>query len=373
MDEITYTLIINRGIKEGFELHELAKDDFIREASSLLKRPKKIFIGLGDFIEIGDYNNLLDSIFFEKEGIKYENLLDRINRVVSGEGKIPSSFMKLAVYFPDFLLKGVPTSCVSTIGRKSRLFPGARSFMKFIHDFSPIVLTAMPYEIAIEFVKRVGLGDEHLVSTVYKVALDEHSHPIYAGDIERFISGDRKSLEIEKKMASEDLSYDDVVYIGRGEAGVKTFSTVNSIAFNPSDTIIPASKITIYGSSLESLLVLFNFDRELERYLASQSVEDFLPSLVVHSEKREKSEELIEIEKTHRLLQNNILGQRIEHAGESFDSVERDIEVEFGGSSIDIKKVRGLISDRMDRYEHNPDQFVKEVYDIARERYKMLF
>jgi hypothetical protein len=147
---------------------------------------------------------------------------------------------------------------------------------------------------------------------------------------------------------------------------------VSSIAFNPADTIIPVSKITIYGSSLESLLVLFNFDGELERYLTSQPMEEFMPSLVVFSEKRGKSDELMEIETTHRRLQNNIIGQRIEHAGESFDSVERDIEVEFGGSAIDIKKVRGLISDRMRRYENNPDDFVREVYDIARERYKML-
>jgi len=372
MEDITYTLVLNRGREEGFELKELEREDFIRETSRLLPRPKKIFIGLGDFLEIGDYNNLLDSIFFEKEGVKYENLLDSINRVVSGEGKIPSSFMKLAVYFPDFLLKGIPTYCVSTIGKKSRLFPGARNFVKYIHEYSPLVLTAMPYEIAIEFVKRVGLGEDNLISTMYKVTSDEHSRRIYAGDIERFISGDRKSLEIEKRMAAEDLSEDDVVYIGRGEAGVKTFSTVSSIAFNPADTIIPVSKITIYGSSLESLLVLFNFDGELERYLTSQPMEEFMPSLVVFSEKRGKSDELMEIESTHRRLQNNIIGQRIEHAGESFDSVERDIEVEFGGSAIDIKKVRGLISDRMRRYENNPDDFVREVYDIARERYKML-
>ena len=195
---------------------------------------------------------------------------------------------------------------------------------------------------------------------------------IYAGDIERFISGDRKSLEIEKRMAAENLSEEEVVYIGRGEAGIKTFLTVNSIAFNPPDNIIPGAKITLYGSSLESLLVLFNFEGELDRYLTSKSVEYSLPSLVVFSEKREKSDELIEIEQSHRRLQNNIIGQRIEYSGESYNSVERDIEVEFGGSAIDIKKVREMISERMERYENNPDEFVKEVYAIARQRYRVL-
>ena len=175
MEEIGHTLIINRGREEGFDSRDLDRDDFIKEASRLLKKPRQLFFGLGDFVEIGDYNNLLDSIFFEKEGVKFENLLDRINRIVSVGGQIPFSFMKLAVYFPDFLLKDIPVSCVSTIGKKSRLYPGARNFIQYIRDYNPVALTAMPYEIAIEFVKRVGLGDENLISTVYKVTVDEHS------------------------------------------------------------------------------------------------------------------------------------------------------------------------------------------------------
>ncbi len=369
MDEIRYTLVLNRGRDEGYDVRELPKEDFIRETARLLPKPKRIFCGLGDFLEIGDYNNLLDSIFFEKEAVKFEALLDRINRKMSEKGSIPSSFLKLAVYFPDFLLKNVPTFCASTIGKKSRLTPGARNLIKYLQDYPIIFLTAMPYEIAIEFVRRVGLDSENLISTVYRVMQDDHRRTLYAGGIERFISGDRKSLEIEKRMASENLGETDVVYMGRGEAGVKTFYTVNSIAFNPSDSIIPVSKITLYGSSLESLLVLFNFEGELDRYLLSNQYEEFLPSLVVYSEKREKSPALIELEKEHRQLQNNIIGQRIEYEGESYYSVERDIEVEFGASTFDIKKVREEISARMERYHQNPDEFSNKVYVMARERY----
>lgn len=372
MEEINYTLILNRGRDEGYEVRELSREDFIREASRLLPRPKRIFCGLGDFLEIGDYNNLLDSIFFEKEGVKFEALLDRINRKMSEKGSIPSSFLKLAVYFPDFLLKGVPTFCASTIGKKSRLTPGARNLIKYLQDFPIIFLTAMPYEIAIEFVRRVGLNDDNLISTVYRVEKDDHGRDVYAGGIERFISGDRKSIEIEKRLAAENLKETDVVYMGRGEAGVKTFNTVNSVAFNPSDSIIPVSKITLYGSSLESLLVLFNFEGELERYLLSNQYEEFLPSCVVYSEKREKSPALIEIEREHRQLQNNIIGQRIEYEGESYYSVERDIEVEFGASTFDIKKVRDEISQRMKKYHQNPDEFAGKVYVMARERYRSL-
>ena len=111
-----------------------------------------------------------------------------------------------------------------------------------------------------------------------------------------------------------------------------TFSIINSIAFNPSANIISESKISIYGSSLESLLVLFNFEGELEKFLFSDAVEEFLPSLVVYSEVHEKSEELIEIELSHRYLQNNIIGQRIEHSENSFNSVLRDIDIAFGGA-----------------------------------------
>ncbi|MCX7679748.1 MAG: hypothetical protein N2316_11095 [Spirochaetes bacterium] len=369
MEKIVYTLVINRGRDEGFEVHEFSKEEFIRHSSHLLTKPKRIFCGLGDFLEIGDYNNLLDSIFFEKEAVKFEVVLDRVNRKVSESGTIPSSFLKLAVYYPDFLLKGIPTTCASTIGRKSRLTPGARNLIKYLQDYPILVLSAMPYEIAIEFVRRVGLSDENLISTVYRVEKDAHGRSFYAGGIERFISGDRKSLEIEKRLASEELKETDVVYMGRGEAGVKTFHTVNSVAFNPSDSIIPVSKITVYGSSLESLLVLFNFDGELDRYLLSNKYEEFLPSLIVFSEKRNKSPKLVDLEREHRQLQNNIIGQRIEYEGESYNSVERDIEVEFGASAFDIKKIREEISKRMEHYQQNLEEFANKIYVMARERY----
>lgn len=369
MAEEKYNLIINRGIEEGFEIRSLEKKDFLRETSSLLKKPRKIFLGLGDFLEVGDYNKLLDSIFFDEEGVQLENILDKINRRISEEGNIPFSFFKLAVYFPDFLLRDVPTACVTAIGRQSRLFPGAVNFVKYIKEYDPLVLTAIPREIAIEFVKRVGLGEKNLIATEYKVRLNESARDVYAGDINRFISGDRKSIEIERVMNEQELREEEVVYIGRGEAGVKTFSTVNSIAFNPPENIIPASRINLYGSSLESLLVLFNFDGELEKFLLSDAIEEYLPPLVVYSEAKKKSPELIDLELREGHMQNNIIGQRIEYSGESYYSVERDIEVAFGGSSIDIRAVRQMISNRMANYKKNPQKLVREISAIAKERY----
>jgi hypothetical protein len=369
MEEKKYTLIINRGIEGGYEARSFDKKDFLRETSTLLKKPRKIFLGLGDFLEVGDYNKLLDSIFFDEEGVQLENILDKINRRISEEGNIPFSFFKLAVYFPDFLLKDVPTSCVTAIGKQSRLFPGAVNFVKYIKEYVPIVLTAIPHEIAIEFVKRVGLGEENLIATEYKIKKNENNRDVYSGDINRFISGDRKSIEIERVMNEQELREAEVVYIGRGEAGVKTFSTVNSIAFNPPENIIPESRITLYGSSLESLLVLFNFEGELERFLLSDIIEEYLPALVVYSEVKKKSPELIDLELREGYRQNNIIGQRIEYSGESYYSVERDIEVAFGGSSIDIRAVREMISNRMANYKKNPQKLVREISAIARERY----
>jgi hypothetical protein len=138
MDEPVYTFVHNRGPLEGFEVMELDKASFIRQASSLLKKPKQVFLGLGDFIEIGDYNNLFDSILFEKESVQFENLLDNANRKIAAQGNIPFSFLKLAVYFPDYLLKNVPTYCASIVGKKGRLFPGAETFMKKIKPFHPV-------------------------------------------------------------------------------------------------------------------------------------------------------------------------------------------------------------------------------------------
>ncbi|HPB81755.1 MAG TPA: hypothetical protein PK200_06925 [Spirochaetota bacterium] len=373
MEEQKYILIINKGEEQDFVVQNLEKIDFLRATSTLLKKPKKIFLGMGDFLEIGDYNNLLDSIFFETEGIAFENILDDINSRIAEQGNIPFSFLKLAVYFPDFLLKDVPVFCSSIVGKKSRLFPGAENFTKYIKEYNPIILSALPYEIAIEFTKRLGLHDENLISTEYRVEPDDHNRPVYAGGIKRFISGDRKSLEIEKSMATHDLKEDEIVYIGRGEAGTKTFSTVNSIAFNPSQTIIPESRLTIYGSSLESLLVLFNFDGDLEKYLMSDPVEEFLPSLVVYSETRKKSKELIDIELQHRQLQSNVIGQRIECSGESYKSVRREIEVEFGGSTVNMREVKHMVEGRMHEYRNNLDRFIREISMIAVDRYKNIF
>ena len=369
----SYDLIYNFGKEKGFEKCSFEKKDFLRETAKLIKEPKKIFLGLGDFLEIGDYNKMMDSVFFDEDGVKFENILDSNNRKISLEGNIPFSFFKIAVYFPDFLLKDVPTSCISAIGEKARLFPGAENFVKNIKKYDPLVLTAMPHEIALEFVKRVGLGEENLIATSYKIKKDRLNRDVYAGDINRFISGNRKSIEIERFMNEKSLRDDEVVYIGRGEAGVRTFSTVNSIAFNPSKNIIPESRITVYGSSLESILILFNFDGSLTRHLASDIAEGFLPSLVVFSDVKEKSDELIELELHHRRLQSNIIGQRIEHAGESYESVERDVEVAFAGSSININEVKKIINERMKSYRSKPQDLVKKIYDITRLRYNNFF
>ena len=368
--EKTYELIINHGISGGYESFHLNRDDYLKEVSSLIREPRKVFLGLGDFLEIGDYSTLMDNIFFDTEGIKIENILDYDNRRFALEGNIPYSFFKLAVYFPDFLLRDVPTSCITAIGEKSRLFPGAETFIAEIKRYDPVVLTAMPYEIAREFVRRLGLDDRNLVATEYHKKTDHLKNEVYAGDIKRFISGDRKSLEIEKYMNEHGIKEDEVIYIGRGEAGVKTFFTVNSIAFNPFDDIIPQARISLYGSSLISLLPLFNFDGCLNEQLKSNDFAPYMPSLVVYSKVKEKSQDLIEYEKVHRNMQSNIIGQIIEHSGESYDSVARAIEVTFAASTINITQVKEMVTDRMERYRHNPEELVKQIYDIAQERYK---
>jgi hypothetical protein len=368
-DEQKYSLVINHGLRDGFEHRELERDAFVKETSKLLKKPRKIFLGLGDFLEVGDYKKLLDSIFFEEEGAVFENILDRNNRKIAEEGDIPFSFFKMAVYFPDFLLKEVPTFCTSVIGKKSRLFPGAANFVKNIKEYNPTVLSAMPYEIAVEFARRVGLEDRNVISTQYKIKRDSANRDVYAGDITRFLSGDRKSLEIEKSLGSLNLRDDECVYIGTGEAGVKTFSHVNSIAFNPPPNISSQSRISLYGSSLESILTLFNFNGELQGLLDSPGWDDFLPSLIVYSAKKEKSPELTALESEHLVLQNNIIGQRIEHSGESYISVEREIEITFGGSFVNMQEVRGMIEERMRAYREKPQELVREIYRIAKQRY----
>ncbi len=367
-----FTFIINRGIKEGFEVLELRKMDFLQMTAGLLRKPRKVFLGLGDFLEVGDYSKLLDTLFFNVEGVKIEKLLDEYNRKISADGNIPLSFFKIAVYYPDFLLKDVPTFCVSVIGKKSRLFPGAENFIRYIKDFDPLILTAMPYEIAIEFGRRLDLNDENLLSTSYITRRGGRLKDVYAGGVNRFVSGNRKSIEIEKRLTGLDLRNEDAVYIGRGEAGVKTFSHVNSVAFNPPVNIMPESRITLYGSSLESLLVLFNFGDKHARLLISDAWEQYMPSLIVYSEVKEKSEELIEIEKMHLKWQDNIIAQRIEHSGESYKSVEREIEVILGGYFVDMKEVREMINSRMKAYRNSPEALMEEIYRMASARYTNL-
>ena len=70
------------------------------------------------------------------------------------------------------------------------------------------------------------------------------------------------------------------------------------------------------------------------------------------------------------MWQNNVIGLRIEHAGESYASVEREIDVTFGGSFVNMKEVRSMIAKRMSRYQDNPQELVKEIYHIALQRYK---
>jgi len=367
--ENTYELIINHGFKEGFDRHILDKSSFIRETAKLLTRPKKIFLGLGDFLELGDYNNLIDAVLLDQDIAKLEGIIDKNNRKISEEGDIPFSFFKIAVYYPDFLFKGVPVECISTIGKKARLFPGSEVFIKHIKKYNPLVLTAIPYEISIEYLKRMGLSKINLLATEYKKAV-VNKKEIFTGDIIKFVSGNRRSLAMEKVMAEMDYRSDDVLYIGRGEAGSNTFTAYNSIAFNPAEGILSKAQYSIYGSTLESLLVLFNYGDELESYLMSAQYEVNLPSMIVFSHKKEKNRELIELELEHRQMQENIIGLKIEHSEDSYASLEREINVLLGASTVNIGMVRNLIFSRMSKYLDDPQALVKDIYSIARERYK---
>jgi hypothetical protein len=366
-----YTIIKSYGPRK-FEIKEYDRKEFIREIAATVRKPKKVFLGLGDLLEVGDYNTMIDTVLMDEIGIKFENLIDLKNRKVSEKGDIPPSFFKLGVYLPDYLLKDVPTACVSVIGRKARLFPGAETFIRNIKSYDPVVMTAIPYEIAIEFIKRLDLDEHNLVSTKYKIFRNEHNFDVYAGDIVRFISGNRKSIEIQKYMSANGLKENEVVYIGRGEAGSSTFSTVNSIAFNPELSIISQSDINVYGSSLEALLPLFNFEGKLDRFLFSDPVEGLLPSLVVFSYGKKKSRQVIEIELEHKNMQNNIFGLRIEHSGESYESVEREINFSFTGSPINMNDVRQTVSQRMRGYIKKTDELIDQIYEISEERYHRL-
>ncbi len=367
--EKTYELIINNGLSEGFDRHILDKKSFIKETAKFLTRPKKIFLGLGDFLELGDYNNLIDAVLLDQDITKLEGIIDKNNRKISEEGDIPFSFFKIAVYYPDFLFKGVPVECISTIGKKARLFPGSEIFIRHIKKYNPLVLTAIPYEISIEYMKRMGLSKINLLATEYKKAVVNNKE-IFTGDIVKFVSGNRRSLAIEKVMAEMDYRNDDVLYIGRGEAGSNTFTTYNSIAFNPAEGILSKPQYSIYGSTLESLLVLFNYDNELEEYLMADQFEENLPSMIVFSNKKEKCRELIDLELEHRQMQENIIGLKIEHSEDSYASLEREVNVLLGASTVNIGMVRNLILGRMSKYLDDPQGLVKDIYSIARERYK---
>jgi hypothetical protein len=368
-NEHKYELIINHGIEKSFEHYSLNKKEFIRETSAHLTRPRKIFLGLGDFLELGDYNNLIDAVLLDQEVAKLEGIIDKNNRKISEDGDIPFSFFKLAVYYPDFLFKGVPVECISTVGKKARLFPGSEVFIKYIKQYNPLVLTAIPFELSIEYLKRIGLNKSNLLATEYKKSI-ENNREIYCGDIVRFISGNRRSIEIEKIMAENNYRSSDIIYIGRGEAGSSTFTSFNSIAFNPSRGIIGKSQFTVYGSTLESILLLLNFDNELEDYLMSDNYNENMPSMIVFSHKKEKSEELINMELEHRQMQENIIGLKIEHSEDSYASLEREINVLLGASTVNISMVRNMIFTRMNRYLNSPQNLVRDIYAIARERYK---
>ena len=369
MEEKKYELIINNGVKDGFEHLLLDKATFINETAKLLMRPKKVFLGLGDFLEFGDYNNLIDAILLEQDVAKLEGILDKNNRKVSEYEDIPFSFFKLAVYYPDFLFKDVPVECISIIARKARLFPGSETFIANVKKYNPLVLTATPYDISIEYMKRMGLGKVNLHATEYKKDIINNKE-VFTGGIKRFVSGDRRALVIELFLAENGYGNDDILYIGRGEAGTNTFMVYNSIAFNPAKGIMERPKFTLYGSTLESLLVLLNYDHELDQYLLSNQYEENLPSLVVYSNVREKSKELIEIELEHRQLQENTIGLEIEQSEDDYGSLEREINVLLGASAVNITMVRSMILSRMERYLNDPQGLVKDIYLIAKERYK---
>jgi hypothetical protein len=50
--------------------------------------------------------------------------------------------------------------------------------------------------------------------------------------------------------------------------------------------------------------------------------------------------------------------------------VEREIEITFGGSFVNMQEVRDMIGKRMQAYREKPQELVKEIYRIAKQRYK---
>jgi hypothetical protein len=95
-----------------------------------------------------------------------------------------------------------------------------------------------------------------------------------------------------------------------------------------------------------------------------------MPSMVVFSHKKEKNGELINMELEQRHLQENIIGLKIEHSEDSYASLEREINVLLGASTVNISVVRNMIFSRMNKYLDDPQGLVKDIYSIAKERYK---
>ena len=71
-------------------------------------------------------------------------------------------------------------------------------------------------------------------------------------------------------------------------------------------------------------------------------------------------------------MQENIIGLKIEHSEDSYASLEREINILLGASTIDMSAVRHHIFSRMQKYIDDPQSLVKLIYNIARERYKSL-
>jgi hypothetical protein len=92
--------------------------------------------------------------------------------------------------------------------------------------------------------------------------------------------------------------------------------------------------------------------------------------MIVFSHKKEKCKELIEMELEHRQMQENIIGLKIEHSEDSYASLEREINVLLGASTVNISMVRNLIFARMSKYLDDPQSLVRDIYSIAKERYK---
>ena len=97
-----------------------------------------------------------------------------------------------------------------------------------------------------------------------------------------------------------------------------------------------------------------------------------MPSLVVLSSVKEKRDDLVEIELEHRQLQENIIGLKMEHSEDSYGTLEREINVMLGASAVNIAAVRNMIFNRLKGFINEPQLLVRDIYNIAKERYKNL-